>query len=232
MLFFGAVKEISGRAADELELPATARLADVFDHYAQAWPKLAELAPSVALARNQRFAPRTEALEDGDEVALLPPVSGGAPCLEIRDDGGHYFALTREPIDVDALARTVRTDADGAVVSFAGVVRNHTGGRPTEYLEYECYEPMAVRVMAEIGADLARSRPIGRVAMVHRLGRLEIGETSVAIAVAAPHRRPAFEAALEAIDRLKRTVPIWKKEHFAGGEVWVEGQWDDSVLGR
>ena len=112
------------------------------------------------------------------------------------------------------------------------MVRNNSHGRATLYLDYECYEPMAVQVMARIGCEIARSHAIGRMAIVHRLGRLQIGETSVAVLVSAPHRKPAFEAALEGINRLKRRVPIWKKEYFADGEVWVDGEWDQSVLGR
>ena len=119
---------------------------------------------------------------------------------------------------------------DGALVYFEGVVRNNTKGRSTLYLDYECYEGMAIQTMAGIGRDLAATQAVDRIAMVHRLGRMEIGETSVVVAVTAPHRKPAFEAALEGINRLKRLVPIWKKEHFADGEVWVEGEWDASVL--
>ena len=115
---------------------------------------------------------------------------------------------------------------DGAVITFEGVVRNNTKGRRTLYLDYECYEPMAIKTMAEIGREIAASYAIDRIAMVHRLGRMEIGETSVAVIVTAPHRKAAFDAALEGINRLKRLVPIWKKEHFADGEVWVEGEWD------
>jgi len=158
-------------------------------------------------------------------------VSGGAgPYLRQICADGHFFALTREPIDTEAIRRDLARPDDGAVVVFEGVVRNNTHGRPTEHLEYECYEGMAVEVMARIGREIAASFPIGRIAIVHRLGRLAIGETSVVVAVAAPHRRAAFQAALEGIDRLKRLVPIWKKEQFAGGEVWVEGDWDASVL--
>jgi molybdopterin synthase catalytic subunit len=160
-------------------------------------------------------------------------VSGGSPYTQsIGDPAGHLYALTRSPIDVAALKARVLRPEDGAVVAFEGAVRNHTGGRPTLYLDYECYEAMAIRVMAELGADIASRHAIGRIALVHRLGRMEIGETSVAVVVSAPHRRPAFDAALEGINRLKKTVPIWKKEHFAGGEVWVEGEWDDTVSGR
>ncbi len=233
VLFFGILKDVAGRADDELQLFEGARLGDVFDHYAERSPKLRELERSIVLARNQRFAPRTEVLSDGDEIAFLPPVSGGAPGYSrVLEPSGHFFALTRDPVDAREVSARVRRNQDGAIVVFDGVVRDNTKGRPTLFLEYECYEPMAIKVMADIGCELSGAYPIGRIAMVHRLGRLEIGESSVVIAVSAPHRRPAFEAALEAIDRLKRRVPIWKKEHFAGGEVWVEGQWDDTVAGR
>jgi molybdopterin synthase catalytic subunit len=115
------------------------------------------------------------------------------------------------------------------VITFEGTVRNNTKGRSTLCLDYECYESMALKMMAEIGREIAAAHAVGKVAMVHRLGRMLIGETSVAIVVTAPHRRAAFDAALEGINRLKKLVPIWKKEHFADGEVWVEGEWDKDV---
>ncbi len=110
------------------------------------------------------------------------------------------------------------------------MARNNTKGRATRFLEYECYEAMAVKMMAQIGREIAAAHSIGRIAMVHRLGRIEIGETSVAVVVTAPHRKPAFDAALEGINRLKQTVPVWKKEYFVDGEVWVDGEWDDAVV--
>src|SRR6266849_4607345 len=134
------------------------------------------------------------------------------------------FQLVREPIDVAALARHVRAPEDGAAVTFDGFVRNQSHDRPTLYLNYEAYESMALAKMREIGAQLHEKYRIHRVAMVHRLGRLEIGETSVLIAVSAPHRAAAFEACRFAIDTLKRTVPIWKKEYFADGAVWADGE--------
>lgn len=235
VLFFGVLKDITGRPEEEVALPAGACVGSVFERYATTFPKLREMERSILLARNQRFAPASEALADGDEIALLPPVSGGAPRYthEIASDpGGHFFALTREPIDTRELATRLLRGEDGAVVTFEGVARNNTGGRRTLYLDYECYEPMAIALMAELGCAIARRLEIGRIAIVHRLGRLEIGETSVAIIVTAPHRQPAFEAARDAINRLKVTVPIWKKEHFADGDVWVEGEWDNSLGGR
>ena len=150
----------------------------------------------------------------------------------VEDPAGHFFALTREPIEPADVRRRLLRGEDGALVHFEGVVRNNTKGRATRYLDYECYEPMAIKVMEQIGVEIAAAHAIGRIAMVHRLGRMEIGETSVVVVVTAPHRRPAFEAALEGINRLKKLVPIWKKEHFVDGEVWVEGEWDESVIGR
>ena len=138
--------------------------------------------------------------------------------------------MTRDAIDGTALARQLLRGEDGAFVNFEGVARNNTKGRATRFLEYECYEPMALRMMAEIGAEIARKHEIGRIAMVHRLGRLEISETSVAVVVTSPHRRAAFDAALEGINRLKKVVPVWKKEYFVDGEVWVDGEWDDAVV--
>lgn len=180
------------------------------------------------MARNQEFSELRTPVSDGDEVAFLPPVSGGSG-KEIIDEAGHYFALTRDAIVTNAITERVQRSSDGAVVAFEGVVRDNTKGRATKFLDYECYEPMALKMMAQIGREIAASFAIGRMAMVHRLGRMEIGETSVLIVACAPHRRPAFEAALEGINRLKKLVPIWKKEHFADGEVWVEGEWDEAA---
>lgn len=228
VLFFGLLKDLTGRAEDRLDLAEGAHLDCVFRHYAELFPKLDAMASSIVMARNQEFAELSAAVSDGDEIAFLPPVSGGADWLHaIRDPGGHFFALTRQPIDSRSLAEMVKRGEDGAVVVFEGVVRNNSKGRATLFLDYECYEAMAIRKIAEIGREIAASMPIGHIAMVHRLGRMEIGEASVAVVVSAPHRKPAFDAALEGINRLKKLVPIWKKEHFADGEVWVEGEWDD-----
>jgi molybdopterin converting factor subunit 1 len=233
VLFFGMLKDIVGRAEDHIEVADGSCLESVFTCYARQFPRLTDLQASIVLACNQEFCDRSAAIREGDEIAFLPPVSGGSSRYthEICDpETGCFFALTRQTIDTPGIARQLLRGEDGAVVNFEGVVRNNTKGRAAKFLDYECYEPMAVRMMAEIGRDIAGTFAIGRIAMVHRLGRLEIGEASVAIVVTAPHRKPAFEATLEGINRLKRMVPIWKKEHFADGEVWVEGEWDASVL--
>jgi len=237
VLFFGMLKDIVGRAEDNIELADDARVDAVFTRYARDFPRLSDLESSIVLACNQEFCDRATAVREGDEIAFLPPVSGGSGespdryTHQIHDAGtGCFFALTRDTIDTRAIARQLLRGEDGAVVDFEGVVRNNTKGRATKFLDYECYEPMAVKMMAEIGREILATHAIGRIAMVHRLGRLQIGEASVVVVAAAPHRKPAFEAALEGINRLKRLVPIWKKEHFADGEVWVEGEWDESVL--
>jgi len=230
VLFFGVLKDVAGRAEDRFELEAAgATLGRVFDHYCGRFPRMREMSGSILLARNQEFAGPNTQLMDGDEVAFLPPVSGGSDFHSAISENGHFFALTWHPIATRKIADLVLRGDDGAVVTFEGVVRNNTKGRQTRYLDYECYEPMAIKLMARIGQEIAGSYAIGRIAMVHRLGRMLIGETSVAVIVTAAHRKVAFEAALDGIDRLKRVVPIWKKEHFADGEVWVEGEWDRSA---
>jgi molybdopterin synthase catalytic subunit len=235
ILFFGVLKDLVGRPSEEADFPGGADLRAVFDAVAVRCPPLREMARSIVLARNREFAALSTKIEDGDEVAFLPPVSGGtaaspadADPLEIAENG-HYFALTRHAIDARSVIARLLIGAEGAVVAFEGTVRNQTNGRPVVCLDYECYQPMALKIMARIGRAIAAAHPVTRVAMVHRLGRLLIGETSVAVIVTAPHRHAAFEAALEGINRLKKTVPVWKKEHFVDGEVWVEGEWDRDV---
>jgi MoaE-MoaD fusion protein len=230
VLFFGMLRDLVGRPSEDSDFPAGADLRAVFDSYAARVPRLRELAPSIVVARNQEFADLSTCVEDGDEVAFLPPVSGGVECdpLEIVD-GRNYYALTRHAIDTHKVVARIQTAGDGAVVTFEGVVRNNTKGRPTLYLDYECYESMALKMLARIGGEIAASHEITSIAMVHRLGRMLIGEASVAVIVAAPHRRAAFDAALEGINRLKKVVPIWKKERFVDGELWVEGEWDRDV---
>ncbi|HVN02836.1 MAG TPA: molybdenum cofactor biosynthesis protein MoaE [Bryobacteraceae bacterium] len=226
VLFFGMLKDVAGRAEEQLDLEPGATLGHVFEQYCTRYPRMRQMAGSIMLARNHEFTPPSQTLADGDEIAFLPPVSGGSDYLQQISENGNFFGITEHPIVPRKIAdRLLRGDA-GALITFEGVVRNNTGGRETHFLDYECYEPMAIQMMARIGEAIAAEYPIDRIAIVHRVGRMLIGETSVAVIVTAAHRQAAFAAALEGINRLKRTVPIWKKEHFSDGEVWVEGEWD------
>jgi molybdopterin converting factor subunit 1 len=217
VLFFGMAQDLTGFARERLDLEEGASVADLRRRYEDRFPRLRELADTLLAAVNEEIALPTEVLRDGDEIAFLPPVSGGA--------GEDFFRLTPERIPTQELAEALKAPEDGAVVVFEGIVRNHSQGRRTLYLEYEGYEPMAIRKMEEIGGEVREKFPIDRLGMIHRLGRLEIGETSVAILVASAHRRAAFEACRYAIDRLKQIVPIWKKEVGPAGEEWVEGDY-------
>ena len=221
VLFFGVLKELVGRSSEILELPEGARVEAVLRHYSQQTPRFAAILPSLALSVNQEYSREDLVLRAGDEVALLPPVSGGLPdASTVRDE----VRLVRAPIAAQAVIEKLKMPEDGAAVIFDGVVRNHTRGRRTLYLDYEAYEAMALKKMQGL-AEEARSRfAIRQIAILHRLGRLEIGETSVLIVVAAAHRGPAFEACRWIIDTLKKTVPIWKKEYFEDGAVWADGE--------
>jgi molybdopterin synthase catalytic subunit len=220
VLFFGQLKEIVGLAQDEAELSDGARVEDLFERYGRRFPKLAEFRPSVAASVNQEYAGWRALLSAGDEVAFLPPVSGGDHIAIVED----VFQLVRDPIRPQELLESMKAPEDGALVVFDGFVRNNFRGKRTLYLEYEAYEAMALGKMREIGSQIREKFQVHRIAIVHRLGRLEIGETSVWIGVSSAHRAAAFDACRYAIDTLKRTVPIWKKEYFAGGAVWAEGE--------
>lgn len=220
VLFFGQLKDIAGVSQEDAELSEGARVEDLYERYARRFPRLAEFRPSVVASVNQEYAEWRASLSSGDEVAFLPPVSGGQQTA-ISDD---IYLLVREPIQPREILLNLKAFEDGAAVIFDGFVRNNFKGQRTLYLEYEAYEPMAYAKLREIGAQIRAQYSIHRLAIVHRLGRLEVGETSVFIAVSAPHRAAAFDACRYAIDTLKRTVPIWKKEFFAGGAVWAEGE--------
>ena len=177
---------------------------------------------SAAVAVNHEYAASGRTLEDGDEVAILPPVSGGAEA--VAEEHAARVALVREPIDAAAIARSIKAGSDGAVCVFDGIVRDNTRGRATLHLDYEAYEEMALRQMHLLRTEAIEHFGVREVAIVHRLGRLAVGETSVLIAVASAHRGPAFEACRWVIDTLKKTVPIWKREQFADGAVWADGE--------
>jgi MoaE-MoaD fusion protein len=220
VLFFGQLREIVGAGQDDAELSEGARVEDLFEGYGRRFPKLAEFRDSIAAAVNQEYTEWRAPLRPGDEVAFLPPVSGGQQAAISEDT----LQLVRGRIDVPAIVQNLKAPEDGALVVFDGFVRNNFRRRQTVYLEYEAYEPMAYAKMREIAAHIRASFPVHRVAIVHRLGRLDIGETSVLIGVSSAHRAAAFDACRYAIDALKRAVPIWKKEHFADGAVWAEGE--------
>lgn len=222
VLFFGFTHDVTGLREEQIELGEGENLQGLRRFYESRFPRLGELAGSLLFAVNQQIAGPLDALHEGDEVAFMPPVSGG------MDDSS--YRITGEKISASDLAKSLQAPADGAVVTFEGVVRNHSSGRKTLYLEYEAYTPMAIRKMEEIGTEAKEKFDINSVGIIHRTGRLEIGETSVAIVVTAAHRRPAFEACHYLIDRLKQVVPVWKKEYFEDGSVWVEGEGRKQVL--
>ena len=201
---FAGLRERAGTGARDLELPDGATVADVW-----AALELGDEPPGLLYAVNRRYAAPDAELGNGDEVAVIPPVSGGD------------FRLSGEPLSLDAAVREVRDDAAGAIATFAGTVRNRSRDRKVLYLEYEAYEGMAEETMAELAAELSARHQLCAIAIHHRVGRVEIGEPSVVIAVSSPHRAAALAACKEAIDTLKGTVPLWKKEVYEGGEEWI-----------
>ena len=222
VLLFGQLKDIVGRQEETLELDPGARLSTVVSRYGERFPRFQALAGSIACSVNQEYAAASATLRDGDEVGLLPPVSGGKSGLEELQS--EHCALVRAPISTQQFASSIKAGEDGATIAFEGIVRNHSRGRRTLYLDYEAYEAMALNEMAKLAHSALERFAIRDVRLVHRLGRLGIGETSVLIVVAAAHRAAAFEACRWLIDTLKKTVPIWKKEYFEDGAVWADGE--------
>jgi molybdopterin synthase catalytic subunit/molybdopterin converting factor small subunit len=198
---FAGLREQAGWSERELE---AATVADV-------WPALGlgDEPPGLLYAVNREYADRDRELADGDEVALIPPVSGGA------------FRVTEEPLSLEAVVAEVADERAGGIATFTGTVRRQSRGREVTHLEYEAYAEMAEETMAKLAADLEGRHELCAVAIHHRVGRLELGEASVVIAVSAPHRQAALQACREAIDTLKETVPLWKKEVYGGGEEWI-----------
>jgi molybdopterin synthase catalytic subunit len=264
VLFFGAARDAVGQGEVDFSLKGNSTAANAFEQVLEKFPDLRRFGRSLLLAVNQEYASADREVHDGDELAVFPPVSGGASkATETQRHGDadtgtaggagspadvfpsagvlvspastlkitktnksthDFFELTTEPIDVGAVARRVVLPECGATVTLDGYAREWTRGRRTLHLFYEAYAPMAERELERLGREVHERFDIAHIGIVHRTGRLEIGATSVVIAVSAPHRRAAFEACEWAIRELKRTVPLWKKEVFADGEVWVESE--------
>jgi molybdopterin synthase catalytic subunit len=214
---FARYREEAGRDHVDLELPEGGTVERAWEAVTRQFPVLGPYRPFTLFALRNDYVDADHPLGEGDELCLFPPVSGGA-----SGAGPDWIAVTPEPLSERAVAQAVEHPGAGALALFSGVVRDQTGGRRVKFLEYEAHGPMALHKMREIAEAIRRRWPIvTRIALVHRIGRLEIGESSVMIGVSSPHRAEAFEACRFAIDTLKETVPIWKKEHFEDGEVWV-----------
>jgi molybdopterin synthase catalytic subunit len=233
---FGVMKDWLGAAPANLELREGASVGELLEGLSPRIPAAA--LRGIAVSVNAEYATAAQVLREGDEIGLLPPVSGGvaravdhartspARTANVLDEsvGAPMIALTREAIDAERLIAEAKRDEDGAVVVFDGIVRNNSRGRRTLYLDYEAYEEMALKQMRQLAEEAKGKFGVRQVTLVHRLGRLAIGETSVLIVVASAHRAQAFEACRWVIDTLKQTVPIWKKETFADGVVWAPGE--------
>lgn len=218
LLFFATLKDIVGARQLQFELPAGATINDLLTRLEVSYPRFKDYRPVLLTAINEDYVGKDARINEGDEVAIFPPVSGG----EAHADP--IVVITREPIDARKVARQMLRGEDGAICIFEGVARNNSKGKRTLHLVYEAYETMALKKLEEIAIFVRQAWDIDRVALIHRLGHLDIGETSVAVIVTSAHRRAAFDACHYAIDRLKKVVPIWKKEFFEDGEVWIEGQ--------
>ena len=213
---FARFREAAGKEQVDLDLPDGGTVETAWSAVVDRHPQLAQYRPFTLFAVGHDYVEPDHRLKPGDELSLFPPVSGGAP------SDADVYAVVDHPLSPDAIAAGVDEPGAGGIVIFSGVVRNETGGRPVKFLEYEAHVGMAEAKLREIGAAIRGRWPgVKRVAMLHRIGRLEIGESSVLIAVSAAHRGDAFEACRYAIDTLKQIVPVWKKEHFEDGEVWV-----------
>ena len=209
VLYFAAAREAAGLSREALS-PAPATVAELRRALVAAHPALARILPRCRIAVDQAFASDDTALRDGAEVALVPPVAGGAP----------VFRVTEAPLSLDEVVAAVSGPGRGGVVTFTGTVRDDTKGRRVVRLEYEAYGPMAERKLAQIGGEVGAEHGCA-VAVVHRVGVLAPGEAAVVIACAAPHRTAAFRSCEECIERLKRDVPIWKREVYEDGSEWV-----------
>jgi molybdopterin synthase catalytic subunit/molybdopterin converting factor small subunit len=219
LVSFGPLKTIFPEGGVWRELRVGESVADLLALLRREGVVAEEMLRSAAVAVNHEYAAEGHSLCDGDEVAILPPVSGGA-----GNEVGDLVQLVREPMDAVAITNRIKAGTDGAVCVFDGIVRDNTKGRATLHLDYEAYEEMALRQMRELREHAIARFGVREVALVHRLGRLVVGETSVLIVVASAHRGAAFDACRWLIDTLKKTVPIWKREQFVDGVVWADGE--------
>jgi molybdopterin synthase catalytic subunit len=210
---FAVVREAVGAAAETRSYDAPPTAAQVFDELAAAHPALSGLRRSIMVMVNQAYASPETVLADGDEVAFIPPVSGGAPA--------RFFRVTADQLDAREAEQAVRDPGCGAVITFTGEVRDTARGQDVTALDYEAYAEAAERMMATIADEIEQEFGVDRIAIIHRTGLLAPGEASVVISIASPHRDGAFKAARHAIERLKQIVPIWKKEHYADGATWI-----------
>ena len=217
--FFASLRERLGRSEGSCEVPEGATVRTVWETLKQEHPTLVEVERSLAFAVAQEYVDGDHPLHDNDELAFIPPVSGG-----VMSNSRLSCRITQEPIRLDELTAFVADPGAGAMATFVGTTRDTNEGRRVIRLEYECYPGMAEKEMEKIGQEVLERWPVKKVAMLHRLGRVDIGEASVAIAVSSSHRHAAFEACHYAINQLKETVPIWKKELYEGGEVWIGSQ--------
>ena len=214
---FARLRELAGTDAENVELPAGSNVSDVYDAVRKLHSGLDADRTTVRAALNQEFVDWETKVADGDEVAFIPPVSGGA------HGAGMLFELTSRPLDARRMETAVAHKGAGAICTFTGIVRDNSRGRAVTHLDYEAYAEMATAQMRKIADEIGEKWPEARVAMAHRTGRLEIGEPSVVVSVSTPHRAEAIAACKWGIDRLKESVPIWKKEHAADGTYWIEG---------
>lgn len=225
--YFAIIRELLGRTSERRQVDQGVTAGSLFDLVAAETPRLAPLKRSTMLMVNEEYVSPDHPLADGDEIAFIPPVSGGSP------GSNRLFRVQVEPLDARTVEAAVATPGAGAVVTFTGTVRDHARGRTVTALEYEAYEPAAEKILARIGDEIGERWGIDRVAVVHRTGRLTPGEASVVIAVASAHRGEAFAACEYLIDRLKEIVPIWKKELYDDGAVWVGSEADyQRAVGR
>lgn len=215
--YFAMVRELLGTSEETRTVEAGASVGALLDAIVAEHPRLAGAKRTTMLMVNRKYAEVDHVLANGDEVALIPPVSGGEPCR---------YRVQSEPIDREAVEALVAHPAAGAVVTFVGVVRDHARGRMVLWLDYEAYPEAAEAMLARIGAEIAERWGIENVAITHRTGALQVGEASIVIAVASAHRQVAFAACQYAIERVKEIVPIWKKEHYADGAVWIGSEAD------